>query len=254
MISTLSTTRRTFPVPDRAGTAAAGGAVCTSRSLPLRMGQGFASSSPRDSSPSQSKQQQRTGYTGAKALRQSANRYDKFRQQTVVSKQEEEGPNNVHKKKLLSDYHRDIYARSPLNSPTTFWFVGKVMLDPQYTRASNALFSSAILSHKRLILDYTKNQLRPQNFALPKYQNTLELWFAPGDSEMDVVQNKIQLERVEVEGGTPASGIPTTVPIDAVGYNPEVYVGDERAQGGLRVERDEEGRPIKPVFEVNESV
>ena len=38
-----------------------------------------------------------------------------------------------------------------------------------------------------------------------------------------------------------------------VGYNPEIYVGDEREQGGLRIMRDENGHPIKPVFEINQS-
>ena len=38
-----------------------------------------------------------------------------------------------------------------------------------------------------------------------------------------------------------------------VGFNPEIYVGDEVTKGGLRVTRDAQGRPTKPVFEINES-
>lgn len=39
-----------------------------------------------------------------------------------------------------------------------------------------------------------------------------------------------------------------------VGYNPEIYVGDEAREGGLRIVRDEEGHPVKDVFEINESM
>ena len=36
-----------------------------------------------------------------------------------------------------------------------------------------------------------------------------------------------------------------------VGYNPEIYVGEEQVKGGLRVVRDEEGRPVKDAFEIS---
>jgi hypothetical protein len=66
---------------------------------------------------------------------------------------------------------------------------------------------------------------------------------------MSVVQNKIKLEKVK--GST--SNLREGFRVADVGFNPEMYVGDEIQKGGLRVTRDEEGRPIKPVFEVNES-
>jgi hypothetical protein len=44
--------------------------------------------------------------------------------------------------------------------------------------------------------------------------------------------------------------LPDDFTVDMVGYNPEIYVGEERVDGGLRVERDEWGRPAKPVFDV----
>ena len=50
----------------------------------------------------------------------------------------------------------------------------------------------AVTSQKRLILEYAKRELRPQNMGGP-YEKALEVWLAPGNSEMDVVQNKISL-------------------------------------------------------------
>lgn len=81
----------------------------------------------------------------------------------------------------------------------------------------------------------------------PYYEKALELWLAPGNSEMDVVQNKVTLEKVE------STTLRDGFDVSNVGYNPEIYVGDEITKGGLRVTRDEQGRPMKPVFEVNES-
>jgi hypothetical protein len=36
-----------------------------------------------------------------------------------------------------------------------------------------------------------------------------------------------------------------------VGFNPEIYIGEEAKDGGLRVKRDENGHPVKPVFSIN---
>ena len=37
-----------------------------------------------------------------------------------------------------------------------------------------------------------------------------------------------------------------------VGYNPEIYVGDEVTDGGLRVKRDNDGNPVKDAFDINQ--
>ena len=170
-----------------------------------------------------------TGFTGAKALRKSTNAYDRL-------KKENEG--NL-------DCCRDLYVRSPLNNEKIFWFVGKLICDPK----SSISVEEAALAQKRLILDYAKLKLRPNNFG-GKYSKSLEIWLAPGDSEMDTVQNKVSL--VKVTGSS--SDLPENLDRDSMGYNPEIYVGEEIEKGGLRVERDENGDPTKPVFEVNESM
>jgi hypothetical protein len=165
--------------------------------------------------------------SGEKPLRQAANTFDAIRK--------DHGAASTH----------DVYCRSPLNDKETFWFVGKIAVRP----GTAATPEQAILSQKRLILEYAKRELRPQNLG-GKYAANLELWIAPGDSEMDAVQNKISLLRIE---GSTADLVPE-FSVKDVGYNPEIYVGDEREKGGLRIKRDEGGKPVNPVFEVNESL
>ena len=169
------------------------------------------------------------GFTGSKALRKATNNYDRLKQ---------EADENL-------DYCRDLYVRSPLNNEKLFWFVGKLICDPK----SELTLQQVALAQKRLILDYAKLKLRPNNFG-GKYAGTLELWLAPGDSEMETVQNKVSLERVT---GSSAD-LPPDFDRDSMGYNPEIYVGEEIEKGGLRVERDENGKPTKPVFDVNQSL
>ncbi|KAG7357393.1 hypothetical protein IV203_002081 [Nitzschia inconspicua] len=165
--------------------------------------------------------------SGEKPLRQAANTFDAIR------------------KDHGAECTNDVYCRSPLNDKETFWFVGKIAVRPN----TAATPKQAVLSQKRLILEYSKRELRPQNLG-GKYSDNLELWIAPGDSEMDAVQNKISLVRVD---GSTADLVPD-FSVKDVGYNPEIYVGDEREKGGLRIKRDDEGRPIKPVFDVNQSI
>ena len=168
----------------------------------------------------------------------------------------------------------DVYVRSPVNDASTFWFVGKVVRvleqccsssrdinddeasSDKVKSSSSRLLSltgavyptvnESIISQKRIILEYAKNELRPQNMAGPKYSKSLELWYAPGDSEMDVVRNAISL--IPVIGSS--KDLREGFNVNDVGYNPEIYVGEENVKGGLRVVRDIDGRPIKPIFDI----
>ena len=82
---------------------------------------------------------------------------------------------------------------------------------------------------KRLILEYAKNQLRPQNMGGPSVRN-LKLWMAPGDLDMNVVQNKADLARVAGLNRDLREGFQ----VKDAGFDPEIYVGDDRrgAAGG----------------------
>lgn len=195
-------------------------------------GGGFGSSS---SGSAGAKTRTVSGYTGSgtKPLRNAANTFDAIRK--VYGK----------------DGTSDLYMRSPLNNEELFWFVGKVcrrldMEDEDFCGTSLPTEMEAVISQKRLIIEYAKNQLRPQNFGGP-YSKNLEIWIAPGDSEMDIVQNKMPL--VKVTGSQ--KDLSETFSVKDVGFNPEIYLSDEQREGGLRVKRDEFGEPLKDVFEIN---
>ena len=162
--------------------------------------------------------------SGEKPLRQAANTFDAIRKENG------------------KECTNDVYCYSPLDDEETFWYVGKIATRP----GTAATPLQAALSQKRLIFEYSKRELRPQNLG-GKYADTLQLWLAPGDSEMDAVQNKCSLTKVE---GTTKDLLPE-FSVKDVGYNPEIYVGDEREQGGLRIKRNPEtGEPVKPEWEV----
>lgn len=198
-----------------------------------RGGMGFATNPSSINSKSQALQgkvRSVSGFAGSgtKPLRQAANTFDAIREEYGVQA------------------CWDLYCKSPLDDPHRLWFIGKIAVRPN----TNATPQQAVVAQKRIILEYAKRELRPQNLGLPKYADSLELWLAPGDSEMDCVQNKVSLERVV---GSLADLVENDFSVANVGYNPEIYVGDEREQGGLRILRDENGQPIKPVFDINQS-
>lgn len=192
---------------------------------PSKSGSGFGA--PPPAAPLQGKVRTLSGFSGSgtKPLRAAANTFDAIR--------------SKHGKEACWD----LYCKSPLDHPQRLWFVGKIAVLP-HTAATP---EQAVISQKRIILEYAKRELRPRNLGLPKYADTLELWLAPGDSEMDCVQNKVSLQKVT---GSLAD-LQTDFSVEMVGFNPEIYVGDEREQGGLRILRDDNGDPVKPVFEVN---
>jgi hypothetical protein len=116
--------------------------------------------------------------SGTKPLRIAANTFDAIR------------------KKYEAASTSDVYVKAPLNDPKTFWFVGKVnrrldIDDEELVGLSVPTEAEAVLSQKRLILEYSKTKLRPQNLGGP-FAKDLEIWTAPGDSEMDVVKNLVR--------------------------------------------------------------
>lgn len=115
--------------------------------------------------------------SGTKPLREAANNFDSLL------------------KKHGKDAVSDVYVRSPLNDKDLLWFVGKIVrcLDENLLDGSTVpTENDAVISQKRLILEYAKRELRPQNLGGP-FSEGLELWLAPGDSEMDCVQNKVRM-------------------------------------------------------------
>ena len=132
--------------------------------------------------------------------------------------------------------HIDVYCR--LSISDTFYFVGKVNYIPTLT-AINAL-----LAQKNLIIEYSKS-LRPKDLAGPNGMlGDIEIWYAPGNSEMNVAQNKIKLEGPLLGNEEDMLGI---VKQKEIGYSPEIY---QNGEIGFRVQRDNLGNPIKSAFEV----
>uniref|UniRef100_A0A7S1FWU7 Uncharacterized protein n=1 Tax=Corethron hystrix TaxID=216773 RepID=A0A7S1FWU7_9STRA len=227
-------TRR--PPPRRASSIMAGGGF---GGAPSPAGKKKKGGKKKSVSPAADNTKVRTvsGFSGSgtKPLRIAANTFDRIYQK--------------HGKECAAD----LYVRSPANDADlgrepTYWFVGKVVADPDAGPPPPSV-RAAVLAQKRLVLEYAQRELRPQNLG-GKYANGLQIWTAPGDSELDVVQNKVPLTRVE--GSTADLLAEENFDVRDVGFNPEIYVGDEIRDGGLRVTRDEEGKPTRPVFEINE--
>eukprot|EP00977_Amphora_coffeiformis_P022079 scaffold10377_cov150-Amphora_coffeaeformis.AAC.3 len=123
----------------------------------------------------------------------------------------------------------DVYIREP-NSEVC-WFVGKV------ARVSDVTVEQAISRQWALIETHGSN-LRP--IELFPSRGSLEIWCAPGDSEMQVAYNDpdlvfTQMKR-EVEG---AEDIRNAL----IGFQGELY---ERGEEGFRTWRTEEGRAARP--------
>ena len=200
------------------------------KSKPTSGGGGFGSNSSITNNNVKKARSISSKHTGAgtKALASAANTFDRIR------------------KLYGKGGTTDVYVRSPKNDESVFWFVGKVvrMLDntdgvddgkdvhvekpgdeeiqqnqPKLLAGSvYPTISEAVLSQKRLILEYAKCELRPQNMGLPAYSPYLELWIAPGDSEMDVARNHVTLAKIDGSSKDVREGFN----VNDVGYNPEV--------------------------------
>ena len=123
----------------------------------------------------------------------------------------------------------DIYIRQP--NTQVFWFVGKV------AAVSDVSAAQAVARQWPLIETHAAN-LRP--LELYPHKGQLDIWTAPGDSEMEVAYNRpnLKLQRMErvVEG---ADGIKSSL----IGFQGEIYEGGE---DGFRTWRLEDGSPAKP--------
>ena len=145
--------------------------------------------------------------------------------------------------KLPSSIRGDVYARAPagasgLPSPQLF-FTGKVIAEAAEPAASLAAQVLLVKEHIRLY--------QPAVFS-GATDDEIELWLAPGNSELAAAQNEISLTRyvepsVEVE--LPSAG--------ACGFEPETappaHMGE--SVGPLVVRRDAEGKPLAEEFKAN---
>lgn len=138
--------------------------------------------------------------------------------------------NNV-KMKPFSFY--DIYARC--KGDEVCWFIGKVSHYPDINH------NSAFAAIEVLLLEYARS-LRPKELgSFSSVNKELELWYALGNTEMAVAQNKINLTRLVIDKDI------TPAPYHLIGYQPEIYTNGET---GFRARRDAQGFPLEAAFDV----
>jgi hypothetical protein len=123
----------------------------------------------------------------------------------------------------------DVYVREP--EALVFWYIGKV------ARVTEVSLEQTVARQWHMIERHAGN-IRP--IELRPHRGTLEIWTAPGDSEMLVAYNnpscKFQKMNRQVDG---ASKVRSNI----IGFQGEVY---EKGEAGFRAWRTEEGLPDRP--------
>ena len=123
----------------------------------------------------------------------------------------------------------DVYIREP--NTEVFWFIGKV------ARVSDVTVEQAV-SRQWPLIEMHGASLRP--IELFPGRGSLEIWTAPGDSEMDVAYNDPNLVFDKMERNVQgAKGIKSAL----IGFQGEMYEGGEE---GFRTWRNEEGKAARP--------
>ena len=142
--------------------------------------------------------------------------------------------------KLPAAVRGDVYVRAPPRedglASSKLYFVGKVIAEAAEARLSLAAQEALVKEHARLYL--------PSIFPPTTPDEALELWLAPGNTEMRVAQNEIALKRWVFPDGAelPAAG--------ACGFEPETappaHMGVTEP---FSIRRDVEGQPLAEAFE-----
>lgn len=123
----------------------------------------------------------------------------------------------------------DVYVREPNSSQ--FWFVGKV------ARVSDISLEQAVARQWSLIEQHAAN-LRP--IELFPQRGVMELWTAPGDSELEVAYYRPE---IRFQQHPRPESIDKSIKNNLVGFQGEMYDKDER---GFSTLRTDDGRPLKP--------
>jgi hypothetical protein len=123
----------------------------------------------------------------------------------------------------------DIYVREPKSE--VFYFVGKT------AQVSDVTTSQAVSRQWSLITTHAAN-LRPLD--LFPYRASLEVWTAPGDSEMDVAYNNPDLVFQKMERSVEGADV---IKSNLMGFQGEMY---ERGEEGFRTWRKDDGSAGRP--------
>lgn len=129
----------------------------------------------------------------------------------------------------------DIFARDP--GTDVFWFAGKV------SRISDVSLAKVVARQYPLIEEHSA-RLRP--LELFDKNGLLELWAAPGDSELDVAYNRPAVRFVKMARAEETEGA-DEVKNREIGFQGEIY---EAGEEGFRTQRTEDGLPSNPEIDV----
>ncbi len=123
----------------------------------------------------------------------------------------------------------DMYASVPNNEEV--WYVGKV------AKVSDVTLEDCIARQWNLIETHATN-LRP--IELYPHRGTLDLWSAPGDTELDVAYNRPELKMQKMKH---YEVTPQQLKNNMIGFQGEVY---QEGEEGFRSWRKEDGSPARP--------
>lgn len=127
------------------------------------------------------------------------------------------------------DVTNDMYVRDPQED--VFWYIGKV------ARISDVSLEEAVSRQWHMIERHGCN-IRP--VELWPQRGKLEIWAAPGDSELDVAYNRSSCKFQKMDRqGEGASKVKNRT----IGFQGEVY---QKGEDGFRTWRTDEGLPARP--------
>ena len=143
--------------------------------------------------------------------------------------------------KLPSATRGDVYARVPPSADgtasDTLYFIGKVIAEQFAATASLSTQELLVKSHARVY--------QPDVFSDVSDED-MELWLAPGNTEMRVAQNEVALKRWEA----PAAEVALPAP-GACGFEPETPPPPHMTQDPFTCKRDAEGQPLGSAVKFN---
>jgi hypothetical protein len=123
----------------------------------------------------------------------------------------------------------DVYVRNPKED--VFWYAGKV------ARVSDVSLDDCIARQWNMIEQHACN-LRP--IELYPHRGRLQIWTAPGDSELDVAYNR---PNVQMTKHTPRALTSRDIRNTLIGFQGEIY---QQGEEGFRAWRTDEGLPARP--------
>ena len=125
----------------------------------------------------------------------------------------------------------DVYVRNPVED--TFWYVGKV------ARVSDVSLEDCIARQWSMIESHACN-LRPIELYPHRGGSKLQVWTAPGDSELDVAYNR---PNIQMKQHHPKALTSRDIRNSCVGFQGEIY---QQGEQGFRTWRTDEGLPARP--------